>query len=250
MKPAYTYLARVYDVCMDADYERWVEYLMALFAFYQHDPGQVLDIGCGTGNIAIPLAQRGLDLTGVDLSAEMVAEAEKKAVRLGLSTLFLVQDLLDLELCGKVFDTVLSTCDVLNYLTEEAQLKRAFGRVYDHLRPGGLWFFDLNSAYKLQNIYGDEFYADLQTDFAYFWNNSYAWDRDICTMVLTFFIKTADDRYERVREKHQQKLWMPQQIEELAKRTGFDVPACWDFFSKAAWSDDSERWQFVLRKTE
>ncbi len=96
---------------------------------------------------------------------------------------------MELDLGAQEFDTVLSTCDVLNYLTEGTQLKEAFNRVHKHLRPGGLWLFDLNSAYKLQVIYGDQFYADLQTDFAYFWDNSYTWGGpDICTMTLTFFL--------------------------------------------------------------
>lgn len=250
MKQAYTYLARVYDFCMDVDYDQWIEYLLALFALYRHDPGQVLDLGCGTGNITIPLAGRGFALTGVDLSVEMVVEARRKAVERGLDISFLTQDMLSLNLCGKKFDTVLSICDVLNYLTHEADLKQAFDQVYKHLRPGGLWLFDLNSAYKLQSIYGDQFYADLQTDFAYFWDNRYDWDREICTMTLTFFIKTADGRYERVQEEHRQKLWFPEQIKELAVGAGFSLLACYDFLSNSAWSDNSERWQFILRKKE
>jgi len=250
VKPAYTYLARIYDRCIDADYKRWVEYLLALCALYRHDPGQVLDVGCGTGNIAIPLALRGYDLTGVDRSTEMVAEARRKGMQLGLNIPFLAQDLLELDLGAQEFDTVLSTCDVLNYLTEGTQLKEAFNRVHKHLRPGGLWLFDLNSAYKLQVIYGDQFYADLQTDFAYFWDNSYTWGPDICTMTLTFFIMTEDGRYDRVQEEHRQKLWVPQKIEKLAEEANFALLACYDFLSSDPRSTDSERWQFVLRKNE
>lgn len=249
MTPAYTYLARAYDFYMeDVDYEQWVDYLLYLFALHNHEPSKILDLGCGTGNITIPLAERGFALTGVDLSLEMVAEARRKAIAKGLDVPILNQNLLALELGGKRFDTVLSVCDVLNYLIEDAKLKLAFEQVYQHLQPGGFWFFDLNSAHKLQNIYGDQFYADLQTDFAYFWDNSYDHDEEICTMDLTFFIETDDGVYKRVRETHQQKLWLPGQIEALAEKTGFSFLACYNFLETSAWNDSTERWQFVLCK--
>jgi ubiquinone/menaquinone biosynthesis C-methylase UbiE len=248
MKEAYTYLARIYDICVEVDYNEWIEYLFGLMALHNHDPGQILDIGCGTGNISIPLAEGGYTVTGVDLSEAMVVEAQRKAAERNLSISFVQQDLLQLQLGDGKFDTVLSICDVLNYLIEEEDLRQAFAQVYRHLRPGGLWLFDLNSTDKLQNTYGDTFYADLHSDFAYFWENSYDWKRDICSMTLTFFLQKEDGSYERVQERHRQKLWLPHEIQAIGEGAGFTVLMCSNFPTTEPCSEEVERWQFVLRK--
>ena len=186
MREAYSILARFYDLCMEVDYGEWVDYLLELCRFHHHTPHSVIDLGCGTGNLTIPLAQQGWRLTGVDLSWAMIAEARGKAAGLGLEIPFYVADLRDCRLPGAAFDTAISGCDVLNYLTSESDLERAFETVFRLLTPGGLWLFDLNSLSKVEEVYGNNCYADFQDDFAYFWDNSYDAEKGICTMDLTF----------------------------------------------------------------
>lgn len=248
MSDAYSTLAKFYDLCMEVDYEEWVAYLLELSQRHQHVPQSIIDLGCGTGNLTIPLAKRGYQLTGVDLSAAMLAIAEQKARDAGLEIPLFMADLGKFQLPGKEFDTAISGCDVLNYLTTQEELQRAFQAVYRLLVPGGLWLFDLNSAYKLREIYGDQSYADLQTDFAYFWDNSYDEQRDLVTMELTFFVETAAGVYEKKTEQHRQKLWWPEEIFALAKETGFSARGCYDFLSHSSHSETSERWQFVLQR--
>ena len=62
----------------------------------------------------------------MDLSEAMVVEAQGKAAERNLSISFVQQDLLQLQLGDGKFDTVLSICDVLNYLIEEEDLRQAF----------------------------------------------------------------------------------------------------------------------------
>src|SRR5690554_1757324 len=134
MKAApYTYLARFYDRLMDVDYFQWEQYLITLFKKYDCAPETILDLGCGTGNLTIPLAQRGYAVSGVDLSAEMVAVAEAKAESIGLSIPFLVQDMRALALPNTNFDLIFSACDGVNYLLTEDELFRMFRGVLGHL---------------------------------------------------------------------------------------------------------------------
>lgn len=247
MSEAYSTLASFYDLCMEVDYDEWVSYLLALCHRHQHIPGSIVDLGCGTGNLTIPLAKQGYKLTGVDLSPAMVDVARRKAAEARLQTKFFVGDLRDFYRPEKAFDTVISGCDVLNYLTTEHDLKRAFESVYKLLSPGGSWLFDLNSTQKLTKVYGDQFYADLQDDFGYFWDNSYDEAKEIVTMDLTFFVRVEEGLYARRQEQHKQKLWTPRQIESLAQETGFTY-SCYDFLTIDSCSSNSERWQFVLQK--
>lgn len=248
MSDAYSTLANFYDFSIGVDYDEWVEYLLALNLHYNHKPHRVLDLGCGTGNLTLPLARQGHQLTGVDISSKMVEVARAKAEAAGLDIPFYVDDMRNLDWSGVPFDTVISGCDVLNYLTTEIDLVRAFEAVHKLLAPGGFWFFDLNSEQKLRQVYGDESYADLQDDFAYFWDNSYDELTKICTMDLTFFVLTEEGLYERRTESHCQKLWTPQEVRAVCIEKGFVLHACHDFLSLEPHSLESERWQFVVEK--
>lgn len=72
--------------------------------------GRVLDVGCGTAELALLAASRGLDATGVDSSPRAIAIARQRAAERGLGTIRLeVGDALDLEFLGTTFDTVLDS---------------------------------------------------------------------------------------------------------------------------------------------
>ena len=248
MKPAYTYLAQFYDLLMDQDYEQWSAYLIALLEKHHHNPNTILELGCGTGSITILLALQGYTVLGVDISPEMIAVAEKRVQGLGCDIHFLVQDMQYLDLGVQTFDAAVSVCDAMNYLTDVQALKRTFESAWRHLGDGGLFLFDLNSDLKLKEVYGNRSFAEYTDDFAYFWDNTYDASTDMCLMELVFFISIGDEIYKKAVEKHQQKLWLPSQIIELAEQTGFEVLGCYDFMTNRELSNGSERWQFVLQK--
>lgn len=117
---AYTSFASVYDTFMDnIPYEEWAEYLSRLLAEYEVTDGIVLDLGCGTGTLTELMAARGFDMIGVDYSEEMLEIAMEKRAESGRDILYLLQDMREFELYGTV-RAVISICDSLNYITEEA----------------------------------------------------------------------------------------------------------------------------------
>lgn len=250
MSAAYTHLAKFYDRLMAVDYQRWEAYLRSILKRHNCAPQNLLDLGCGTGNLTIPLARRGYTLTGIDISAEMVGAAVAKAERENLMISFLVQDMRSLAVAGAPFDAVFSACDALNYLLTAEDLRQAFQAVGRHLKSGGLFLFDLNSAKKLRRIYGEHSYADLAEDFGYFWDNEFDPHSNICAMELTFFVRLENGFYQRISERHQQKLWYPPEIEKVAEDTGFLTLACYDFLSFEPCSQNSERWQIVLKRQD
>jgi SAM-dependent methyltransferase len=106
-------------------------------------PRRLLDLGCGTGNHALPLAERGHTVVGVDRSRPMLAQARAKASAAGLgSATFREADIRALEL-GQHFDAVLMMFTVLGYQLEDADVMAALGTVRRHLDPGGLFIFDV-----------------------------------------------------------------------------------------------------------
>ena len=92
---------RYYDsLTQNVEYARRAEYLCALMEHLGHRPGLTLDLACGTGSLTIALAERGIDVYGIDGSADMLSVARQKAAESGLDLLFLCQKMQKLDLYG------------------------------------------------------------------------------------------------------------------------------------------------------
>ena len=135
--------ANYYDVLYhEKDYEDECDFLEQIWEELSSEPiSRILDLGCGTGGHALPLAQRGYDVTGVDRSKQMLAISKAKAIRANLSVEFQQSDIRDLEL-GQTFDAVISMFAVMSYQTTNDDLAAAFHTARRHLVPGGLFVFD------------------------------------------------------------------------------------------------------------
>jgi SAM-dependent methyltransferase len=108
--------------------------------------GPVLDVGCGTGRIAIPLASDGFEVVGVDLSAPMLRVAERRRAGLAPDVAarlsFEQGDMVSLAL-GRTFPLVINPSRVFQFLlTTEAQ-RRGLASLRAHLDPAGLLVLDL-----------------------------------------------------------------------------------------------------------
>ena len=136
--------ARFYDVLYrDKDYAAECRYLERLFErLGPRRVRSVLDLGCGTGGHALLLAAKGFEVTGVDLSPGMLAEARLKAREAGAAVRFLKGDVRSVRI-GETFDAVVAMFAVMGYQTEDRDLSRALATAAAHLKAGGLFVADL-----------------------------------------------------------------------------------------------------------
>lgn len=100
--------------------------------------GEVLDVGCGTGEHVLMAAAAGLEALGIDTSPRAIAAAERKAAERSLGARFLVGDALELAKLGKRFDTVVD-CGLFHVFPDEAR-DRYVRSLAAATLPGG-WYF-------------------------------------------------------------------------------------------------------------
>ena len=154
---AYHNLAASYDrLTNDVDYESTVRFYSDILKREGLHPRTAVDLACGTGSVALLLAQMGLEVTAVDLSEEMLTVAQQKAQKLENPPRFICQPLQELRLYKGV-DLAVCALDSLDYITEPGDCKEAIRRIYKALNPGGIFIFDVNPPEKLRAMDGQVF---------------------------------------------------------------------------------------------
>lgn len=247
MRRLYKYFAEIYDEFQDMDYKKYTDYICEIFDRYNIKPSLVLDLGCGTGNVTIPLARRGYDMIGVDLSCEMLDIAREKAWREGLDILFLNQDMTEFELYGTV-DAIVSSLDSINYIIDDDGIKSLFKNLENYLNPGGIVVFDINTMYKLKTVLGDNTFTDENENVFYIWRNFYDKAERICCFELDFFEKRDDGAYNRFSEYHEEKVYTCEDIKWLSEYAGLEFISEFAEFTFDKTNEFTERAFYVLRK--
>jgi len=250
----YGAFAYVYDKLMsDMPYGEWLGWLEAYWSKIGR-PATVVDLGCGTGTIAIPLAQAGIHVTGIDLSEDMLAVARHKeaAVRSELrvpgALRWLRADMREWSLPEPV-DAAVSLCDCINYLPTEDDVLRAFRRAYEGLRPGGSFLFDAHHRNRLDMYAENEPFCLDDDEVSYIWYCDLDEDADTVTHRLTFFLPDGDGRYARVKETHRQRAYSERKLRELLAEAGFaDVETYADFTFDPVDDDATLRMFFAARR--
>lgn len=240
----YQRFAEVYDEFMqDVSYSQWADYIEALWQRYGARPQLVLDLACGTGSLSVELSGRGYEMIAADQSEDMLNQAREKAEEAGQHILFLEQDMREFELYGTV-DSILCTCDSLNYLLEPAEVRQVFRLADNYLNPGGLFIFDVNTEYKFRQIIGDGVQAETYEDAAYIWQNYYYEEEKINEYQVTFFQKCGE-LYKREEEIHYERAYDISKLQEWLEEAGMKVLGIYDGFTMDTPNEHSERICFV-----
>lgn len=243
---AYTSFAQVYDLFMDnVPYDEWCAYICERLKKHGIADGPVLDLGCGTGELTRKLAACGYDMTGVDVSVDMLQKAMEKQTDPPI--LYLLQEMQTLELDGCV-RAVCCTCDCVNYVLEPQELSEAFRRVAACLESGGVFIFDMNTAYKYEQLLGDHTFAESRPEGSFIWENYYDEETRINEYDLTLFIPEAGELYRRYVETHYQRNYKVEQIVDFLQQAGLVCEGMYDDYTDAGVKADSERITFVTRK--
>ncbi|MEQ6389403.1 methyltransferase domain-containing protein [Bacillaceae bacterium S4-13-58] len=247
---SYQQFALIYDELMeDAPYDDWVKITQFFIKKYMSNVEHIVDLGCGTGEIAIRLAKHGYRVTGVDLSEEMLTLAQQKSYSID-NPQWICQDIRKLEGFKEV-PLIVSYCDVLNYILEEDELEEVFQKVYQSLNEKGLFIFDIHSPYYVQHVLRNQTFTQIDDEVSFVWLCEEGLRPLEVIHDLTFFVQSNQYRtlYERYDEQHVQKTYPLSTYEGLLKKTGFHILDIFgDFIEGQEPGEEDHRIFFVCQK--
>jgi SAM-dependent methyltransferase len=196
--------------------------LLEFYAATEHGRARkpVLDLCCGTGQLALALLEAGYPVIGLDLSEAMLAHAAENAARFVSSgqARFVLGNAADFRLETQV-GLVVSTFDALNHLPDLDALRGCFRSVAGALVPGGHFVFDLNTRLGLRRWNsitvddGDE--ALIVSRGIYDGESERAWTK------ISGFVRLPDGRYERFDETVYNTVFAIADVLRVLREAGF-----------------------------
>lgn len=216
---AYHALAQSYDrLTNDVDYAATVDFYLEIQRREGLSPKTAVDLACGTGSVSVLLAQKGLRVTAVDMSADMLAEAAQKAAGMENPPFFVNQRLEQLQLPRGV-DLAVCALDSLDYITDPEDCAEAIRRVYRVLNPGGIFIFDVNTPEKLRAMDGQVF-LDEDDDVFCVWRGEFDEETNICSYGMDLFQRSGGV-WHRTFEEHREYAYSQAQLTGYLKQAGF-----------------------------
>ena len=246
----YSLLSSVYDeINKEIDYSAWARFIDELAVkHYGGRPELGLDLGCGTGSMTIELSALGYDMTGVDISAEMLDVARARAEKAGLSDkiLWLLQDMTAFELYGTV-DLAVSCLDSINHLSGRGEVDKCFALVHNYLSPNGIFIFDINGRAKFEKVYGDNSFVYETDEGVVVWQNSYNPRSRLCDFYITSFKEEPDGRYVREDAAERERMFTLKSVKNKLKASGFEFIGAYSDYDLTEATDEDERIYIVAR---
>ena len=243
---AYHALAVSYDrLTNDVDYEATVAFYWEILKREGLKPRTAVDLACGTGSVAALLAEKGLEVTGVDLSEEMLTVAQHKCMGLANMPRFVCQPLQALKLPVGV-DLAVCALDSLDYITDPRDCAEAIRRIYKALNPGGIFIFDVNTPEKLRAMDGQVF-LDEDDDVYCVWRGEFDEETNICSYGMDLFQREGNS-WQRSFEEHREYAYSAEQLRGYLKDAGFTHIAVYGDRKFAAPGEGEQRIYFKARK--
>ena len=242
----YERLAAYYDQLMDyIDYSIWVEDILE--AVKPFSPGRDwLDISCGTGSMAILLAQQDLQVKAVDLSPHMLDIAQAKSRKQGVSIEFEVGDMINFQ-DGQQYDVIINLHDGLNYLLEPTDIQHYMENANSLLKPNGILLFDVVTPLLCQTHFRG--YREIFADEMGGYERQTTYD-PISQLAESSFTLNTEDEDQVDLESHIQKAYELEEVEGFCEKSPFTWWQILDDETFEAGNPDSERLWVMMRKSQ
>ena len=173
-------------------------------------PARSLDLGCGTGTLAILMAEAGWKAIGLDLSEAMLVQAKQKALDASQAVEFVQQDMRDFRIETPV-NLVTSFYDTVNHLLFAEDLQSTLRGVARALLPGGLFVFDVNTEATFRQVWGGATHFIDAPKASMVYRTTYDAESRLAKGLVTGFLRRGD-HYEKFEEEIIERYWPPEEI--------------------------------------
>lgn len=240
----YGQFAQGYDLfTQNVPYDEIAAYYDGIITEYT-ERGLLADVGCGTGNLTEKMAALGYDVIAADASPEMLTIAVSKPHD-GIQ--YICQSMTELDLYGEA-DAMISTLDSVNHLSDKSEIAAFFKSAAQNIRKGGVLAFDVNTPYKHEHILGgNTFVYDAEGAFCA-WQNTFSPEDCGVDIELDLFFENEDGSWERSYESFREIALPESELCEMLESAGFEVLCVYDYLTKNAPAENSEKLMIAARK--
>ena len=207
----------------DKDYEKEVDFIEEIFGEFigKNNPKKILEVGCETGNYTKILVDRGYEVTAIDVSEDMLELASEKC-----DCEVIKGDIRDITINEK-FDTCIAMFAVMGYLTENTDIIKALNNIYNHLKPNGIFVFDVWNGLAVMRLLPEQRLKEVENDeikiIRFALPNLKAFDH-ICEVNYKLIIQNKrDTKLKVINEKHVMRFYFPQELKYYLENAGFEV---------------------------
>ena len=220
------------------------------FNTYSAEIKSILEVGCGTGNHAKYFCSAGYRVVGIDSSESMISEASVKRFKN-----FTTQQGKIANFSGNIkFDAVVSLFHVISYLENGEELQQSFLNIYQHLKIGGLFVFDVWHTPAVQNLGIENRVKTIDNDLFNITRKGKSKHLECSERVQIHYQFIVKDKITKAicswTEEHTLRHFNNLEIGQLANFCGFEVLKIEELTSKK--QPDSTTWSvcYVLRKLD
>jgi ubiquinone/menaquinone biosynthesis C-methylase UbiE len=231
---------RMFDAILSSN--RTTEEVAGTIGFLDLPPGaRILDVGCGHGRHAVPLARAGYRITGLDRSAYMLARAQEAADAAGAPVTWVRGDMRHLPF-GARFDACLSLFTTIGYFEAEDENEAVVHEMGRVLKPGGRCLIDVsNRDYYLLRLWPTSWRRYGRAVIL----EETAFDPETCRFHMTF---TWVEGERRERLTHSVRHYTAPELRNMVRRAGLEPTAVYGDFDGRPLTLDSQRIVVVARK--
>ena len=205
--------------------------------------GPVLELACGSGRLTIPLAKAGLNITGMDISEEMLQLAKLKASKAGISTSFIQGDMRSFDL-GEKFKFIFIPAPSLSHLHKREEIEDCLSCVRRHLAEEGRFLLELfnSSVRMLARESGRRYpvgqYEDPKAGSQVFVTEEVGYDSASQVNHIQWFFRN-EGRDDEVMLSFEMKQFFPQEMDALLWYNGFLIERKYGNYNEEEFSRDA-----------
>ncbi len=233
MKP-YEKLGKFYKKGWGKESIKYGDLIYNVINIYNLNIKSVLDVACGTGILASKLYNENFEVSGIDISEDMINVAKETTT--GIE--FAVADMVNFTL-NKKFQLITCAFDALNYLVTDSDMKKTLKNVFLHLEDNGIFIFDINTPV----LYEERHFGIIDRKF----------DNIEFKQILEYdkaskIGKTVFDFGDNQCETHIQKAYTVEEMDAFLLNSGFEIMNRYKDFRLSPIDDKAYKIFYVVKK--